>query len=131
MGYPRATTKKDGWDLSAKLYCVASSLLSDVPEEARDVREGLDIFIRHQESAEDLDGVIREVPDLKGVSGASIWGMIPGSGGSVESRLRVIGVQTHCRPGSYIRGKSWKLVSRLFKRFDERAFEEIEEVLNC
>jgi hypothetical protein len=131
-GYPRATTSKIGWQLSAKFFCFASSLLSQIPEDANDVREGLDIFLEHRESGEELDGVTSDMPNLKGVSGASLWGVLPNSGEglwSAESRLRVIGVQTSCRSGSYIRGKSWELVARVFKRFDERAFEQIESVL--
>ncbi len=95
------------------------------------MREGLDILLNHRERGEDLDG--GELPNLRGVSGASIWGVVPNSGDcvwSAQSRLRVIGVQTSCRSGSYIRGKSWELVTRVFKRFDERASEEIEAALN-
>jgi hypothetical protein len=132
-GYPRASTRKSGWELSAKFLCFVTSLLGEVPEEADDVRKGLDIFLRHRETREELDRGISEVPNLKGVSGASIWGMIPASGDfiwSAESRLRVIGVQTNCRSGSYIRGKNWELVARIFRRFDEWSFKEIEAVLN-
>jgi len=129
-GYPVATSWKTGWNFSAKFICYASRLLREVPAEAREVREGLDIFIEHQERGEDLDGAISKTPALAGVSGASIWGILHGSA-SAESRLKVIGVETDCRPGSYIRGKDWKLVSLMFRRFDERAFEEIEAVLNA
>jgi hypothetical protein len=130
-GYPVACSRKMGWDFSAKFFCYGSRLLGEAPAEARDVREGLDIFLEHRESGEDLDGAICKVPGLAGVSGASIWGVLQGSDESAESRLRVIGVETDCRPGSYIRGKNWKLVSLMFRRFDERAFEEIEDVLNA
>jgi hypothetical protein len=119
--------------LSAEFFCFVSSLLREVPEDANEVREGLDIFLMHRENGEDLDGGTSEMPNLKGVSGASIWGVIPNSGGcvwSAKSRLRVVGLQTSCRSGSYIRGKNWELVARVFKRFDERAFEEIEAALN-
>jgi hypothetical protein len=133
-GYPRVTTRKAGWELSPKFFCFVSSLLSQIPEDANEVREGLDIFLQHRERGEDLDGGTSEMPNLKGVSGASIWGVVPNSGDcvwSAESRLKVIGVQTSCRSGSYIRGKSWALVARVFKRFDKRAFEEIESILNA
>jgi hypothetical protein len=133
-GYPRVTTRKAGWELSPKFFCFVSSLLSQIPEDANEVREGLDIFLQHRERGEDLDGGTSEMPNLKGVSGASIWGVVPNSGDcvwSAESRLKVIGVQTSCRSGSYIRGKSWELVARVFKRFDKRAFEEIESILNA
>jgi hypothetical protein len=116
-----------GWSLSAKLLCYATRLLRGTPEEARDVRDDLDIFLQHQERGEDLDGVVGKTPALGGVSGASIWALGEGS----CSELTVIGVETDCRPGSYIRGKDWKLVSIVFKRFDERAFEEITAVLNA
>lgn len=95
------------------------------------MREGLDIFLEHRGCGEDLDGTISKVPDLTGVSGASIWGVLQSLDASNESRLKVIGVETDCRPGSYIRGKNWKLVSLMFRRFDERAFEEIEDMLNA
>lgn len=130
-GYPIATSRKMGWDFSAQFFCYGSRLLGETPAEARDVREGLDLFLEHRERGEDLDGAVSKVPDLAGVSGASIWGVLQGSDGSAESRLRVIGVETDCRPGSYIRGKNWKLVSLMFRRFDQRAFEEIEDVLNA
>jgi trypsin len=103
-GYPRATTRKLGWAFSAKFFCFVTSLLDQVPEEASDVREGLDIFLRHKESAEELGRGTKPVPNLKGVSGAAIWGIIPGAPDriwSAESRLRVLGIQTHCRSGSY------------------------------
>ncbi len=130
-GYPLASSRKTGWDLSAKFFCFGSRLLGEAPAEAKNVREGLDIFLEHQERGEDLDGAISRVPALQGVSGASIWGVLQSSDAGAESRLRVIGVETECRPGSYIRGKNWKLVSLVLRRFDERAFEEIEDVLNA
>jgi hypothetical protein len=103
-GYPVATSRKMGWDFSAKFICYASRLLGQIPAEARDVREGLDIFLDHQERGEDLDGAISKAPPLAGVSGASIWGVLQGSA-SPESPLKVIGVETDCRPGSYIRAR--------------------------
>jgi hypothetical protein len=130
-GYPVATSRKMGWELSAKFFCYGSRLLGEAPAEARNVREGLDIFLEHRERGEDLDRAISKVPALAVVSGASIWGVLQGSDTNAQSRLRVIGVETDCRPGSYIRGKNWKLVSLMFKRFDKRAFEEIEDVLNA
>jgi hypothetical protein len=96
------------------------------------VRDGLDIFLQHHENGEELGCGFGRLPNLKGISGCSIWGIIPGQRGAVwspESRLRVVGIQTHCRSGSYIRGKNWEVVAHVFKRFDERAFEEIEGVL--
>lgn len=132
-GYPRATNRKSGWEFSAKFFCFVTSLLDEVPEEANNVREGLDIFLTHKESGEELGRGTKPVPNLKGVSGASIWGMIPAARDCIwtaESRLRVIGIQTHCRSGSYIRGKQWELVAQVFRRFSERAFDEIEAVLN-
>jgi hypothetical protein len=129
-GYPVATSWKKGWELSAKFYCYAGRLLAKVPVEAREVRDGLDIFLEHRERGEDLDGAISKGPALRGVSGASIWAVLEGSSSGGESRLKVVGVETDCRPGSYIRGKNWELVSLMFKRFDERAFQEIEDVLN-
>jgi hypothetical protein len=130
-GYPRATTRKSGWEFSVKFLCFVTSLLGKVPEEADGVRQGLDIFLRHQESGEELGRGNVPVPSLKGISGSSIWGMVPTTGDhiwSAQSRLRVVGIQTHCRPGSYIRGKNWELVAQIFRRFDERAFEEIEAI---
>ena len=47
------------------------------------MREGLDIFLEHQEREEDLDGAIGKASALAGgVSGASIWGVL-------EARTRV------------------------------------------
>jgi hypothetical protein len=48
-GYPRVTTRKAGWELSPKFFCFVSSLLSQIPEDANEVREGLDIFLQHRE----------------------------------------------------------------------------------
>jgi hypothetical protein len=120
-----------GWEVCAQFFCYGSRLLGEAPAEARNMREGLDIFLEHRERGEDLDGAISKVPALAGVSCVSIWGILQGSDTSAQSRLRVIGVETDCLPGSYIRAKNWKLVSLIFKRFDKRAFEEIEDVLNA
>jgi len=129
-GYPLAMCQKNGWNLAALFLCYASRLLPNVPAEARDVRENLDIFVAHQARGEDLAGSISTAPAFSGVSGASIWAVLEGSSPD-QSLLKVIGVETDCRPGSYIRGKEWKLVSLLFRRFDEHAFQEIEDVLNA
>jgi hypothetical protein len=129
-GYPLAASYREGWDLSAKFFCYASRLLGRVPDEAREVREGLDIFLEHQERGEGLDGAISRGPALAGVSGASIWAVLESSNSSTQSRLKVVGLETDYRPGSYIRGKDWKLVSLILRRFDQRAFEESEDVLN-
>ena len=133
-GYPRVATWKAGVQLSAKFFCFVTSLLEEVPEDAPEVRDGLDIFLRHRESGEDLlDGKLTEFPSLNGISGAAIWRATvtsPSSVWTAASRLKVIGVQTSYRSGSYIRGKSWHLIARIFKRFDERAFEEIEAALS-
>jgi hypothetical protein len=126
-GYPRVTTRKAGWEFSPKFFCFVSSLLSEVPEDANEVREGLDIFLQHRESGEDLDGGTSEVPNLKGVSGASIWGVVPNSGDcvwSAESRLRVIECKrvavrartSGARIGSLLRVFSSGLMSEPSKR---------------
>jgi hypothetical protein len=59
------TARRAGWQLSAKFFCFVSSLLREVPEDANEVREGLDIFLMHRENGEDLAGGTSEMPNLK------------------------------------------------------------------
>jgi len=133
-GYPRATSRTTAdWQMSSTFMAFATTFLDRVPDDAQDVRDGLDVFLDHEEKGTALDGTLVELPRLQGVSGASVWSVLPDSRDGVwnaESQVRVVAVDVACRPGSYIRAKSWALVAKLFEALDGRAAEEIKEALS-
>jgi len=128
-GYPRAAsrTSKD-FKMSSQFMCFATTFLDHVPEEADDVQPGVDVFLNHEESGYALDGNLTELPKLQGVSGASVWSVLPDLEAGVwnsEDHVRVVAVEVACRAGLYVRAKSWLLVANLFEAIDRTAAREI------
>ena len=108
---------------------LVTELLPDVPVDAAlPVSQGLDLFFVHKKMALTPSGSIEEVPDMHGVSGASIWEL--DQTGQAEPWLperfvKAVGVQSSFSRGNYIRGKSWFAVVNLLAKIDDELKEAI------
>lgn len=133
-GYPRSESRTAAdWQMSSKFISFPTTFLHETPTEAEGVRVGLDVFLVHEERGTALDGSLVDLPALQGVSGASVWAVLPDREAGVwspESSVRVVAVEVACRSGSYIRAKGWALVAKLFEALDPQAAEEITRALD-
>ena len=130
-GYPCATSRTGtNFKISSRFTSFATALVDQAPEDATAVQPGIDVFLGHKESGTGLDEKSIELPNLKGLSGASVWSMVGRNiAGRTEDQARVIAVEVACREGSYIRAKSWVLVAKLFEALDLQAAAEIKRAV--
>jgi hypothetical protein len=90
-----------------------ASRLAVAPEGAPDRLPGdLDLFFEYGGIVDELDGGEREAPNLKAVSGASVWELQTPSP-SLWVPPRVIGVEVSFRPTRYFRAVDWRVVAEL------------------
>lgn len=99
----------------------ATKIVAEPPRNAESpVHPEVDIFLEMGARGQDLrTGNVEEPPRLPGVSGASVWAYSPPGKEdvwSVESCLKVIGIQSGARHKSYIRAKSWQPIYEALKR---------------
>lgn len=81
-------------------------------------RASLDVLLRYSKTAKGVFGDMKPTPDLGGVSGASIWAVAATPDGlwAPDTMLKIVGVQVSFKHSSYVRGKSWALVSEIIRR---------------
>lgn len=74
-----------------------------------------DLLLRYSREAGNTYGVSKATPDLGGVSGASVYAVLPciENVWAPENILRVVGIQVSFMHSRYVRAKSWALVSHI------------------
>lgn len=111
-GFPAATISRNGKALKPKDLTQLYTTRYDGPVVGTQTE--FDLFFKLSKVGHSLWGQKREVPDLRGISGAPVWQvqMLHNPVWSPESVLRLIGIQVSCDPKaeSYIRVLSWNVV---------------------
>lgn len=82
------------------------------------VNPELDLFFNHEGKVKLISGAPSDSPRFQGVSGASIWQILPAPQGSFwtpQSSLKVVGIQSTARHGDYLRGENWLHVRSLIE----------------
>ena len=82
--------------------------------------DDLDLFLEHKDTMVLEDGSICRTPEIHGMSGASVWAILPEDQGSglwiPENAMKVVGVQGSVSTGSWMRAASWAVVVYLVKK---------------
>jgi len=131
-GYPESLTKNDAGWTKGKLVTAFTQRLPSAPSEAEQpVISELDLFFDYSRNATSVAGNQIETPKLPGVSGASIWEILPVLGvWSPETATRVIGIQSAYVHSKYIRGKNWWAVAKVLELADHGLAEAVRAKLS-
>lgn len=116
-GYPEEYARPVGNSILQSFLSVATDPLHYVPL-VKHPQPLLDLFFHLEDEGEQVGGGRREIPSLKGMSGASIWAYAPPSAGSAwtaAKALKVYAVQSSARRGAWFRGVDWGAVIVLLK----------------
>jgi hypothetical protein len=123
-GYPEEKTVRTVENLQGALLTVHSNRI-EVPKYAEQpVRDGLDLFLLYDDSAEDLYGKSMSTVTLNGVSGSALWEVRevqPGRIWSAHDSLKVVGMTIRYVKGEYVRAQEWWLVAEALAKHDDPA----------
>jgi len=122
-GYPTSLSPKVGAAIRAIPMSLVTSryngLLDDFPL-GEPYDQNVDLLLDHQVKGVDDMGRLTDLPDLKGISGCSVWAVeLPEN----ESRQRIwqprenakiVAVQTGYKKGCWLRSKRWWVIKRIF-----------------
>lgn len=117
IGYPSATLKKMDMRITGRPTKINSALLDDIPSNPTPpTNPALDMFLQFSRTAVAMGDKIVDTPPIKGMSGCAIWQLsktVDGELWSPDHALRLVGIQSSVRPGSYFRGKRWAYIRLL------------------
>jgi hypothetical protein len=120
IGYPSATLNKKDMQIVGRPIGIVTALMDDVPANAiPPVDPTLDLFLQLTQKAIATAGAIVDIPPIHGMSGCAIWQsreIADGEFWSPDHALRLVGVQSTARPGSYFRGKRWAYIRNLLEQ---------------
>lgn len=120
IGYPSATLNKKDMQIVGRPTGIVTALMDDVPANATlPVDPTLDLFLQLPRKAIATAGAIVDIPPIHGMSGCAIWQLreiADGEFWSPDRALRLVGVQSTARSGSYCRGKRWAYIRNLLKQ---------------
>lgn len=119
IGYPSATLDKKDMRITGRPTGIVSALMGDIPANATPPSNAtLDLFIQLPRKAIAKAGAVVDIPPIHGMSGCPIWQLRDTADGELwypDRALRLVGVQSSARPGSYIRGKRWAYIHHLLE----------------
>ena len=119
-GYPSTRMAKSGYNLSGKPIAFQCSPCPSIPASAtQPVNPDLDIFLDYPMSAIEKGGKVVSVEGINGMSGSAIWEIHEALDQEVwtpERALRLVGIQSAAKKGSYVRGNKWAFLREAFKR---------------
>ena len=113
-GYPRSTVTYEDATLTPSSLTQIYTVPYD--EEVEGSRGEFDLFLRYRSKAESISGLPMQTPRLCGVSGASVYALLPKVASQVwapEKLLKIAGIQVSAVHGKYVRAKTWNLVSHV------------------
>lgn len=117
IGFPSATFDKKGLRITGRPTSIITEVIRDIPVDAAPpVEAALDLFLQLPREAMTQAGEIVDIPPIQGMSGCAIWQLRePGDSDlwSPDRELRLVGIQSSARIGSYFRGKHWVYIERL------------------
>ena len=109
-GFPKAGATWDGKNVGQNFLMLATDELLRIPE-LQDLDPSVDRFFHLEDEGELLDGSRRKIPELNGMSGASVWAYTEPSGlWSPSAALRVVAVQCSYSPMRWFRCVDWAAV---------------------
>lgn len=120
IGYPSDTLNKTGMRISGRPAAIVTALTVAVPNNSTPpANPTLDIFLQLPREAIARGGAIVAIPPISGMSGCAIWQLretVDNELWSPDRVLRLVGIQSSARAGSYFRGKCWTYIRNLLER---------------
>lgn len=120
IGYPSATLNKKDMRIIGRPTGIVTALTDDIPIDAMPPADPmLDLFLKLPREAIAQDGTVVDIPPIGGMSGCAIWQMREMAENelwSPDRALRLVGIQSSVRPGSYFRGKHWAFILNLLEQ---------------
>jgi hypothetical protein len=120
VGYPSATLDKNDMQIIGRPTGIITALMDSVPANATPpANPMLDLFLQLPRRAIAKAGAIVDIPPIHGMSGCAIWQLRETADGelwSPDRALRLVGIQSSARPGSYFRGKRWAYIRHLLEQ---------------
>lgn len=79
-----------------------------------------DLYMHHKKTVRNSEEVLVQMVALEGASGSPIWKIEPTTENiwAPSANLKLVGVQHGYKPNSYIKGKSWNIVSEMLRKLD-------------
>jgi hypothetical protein len=124
VGFPSELASATSVAINQTPFRILTKMLAETPEVPANAKPSdprFDLFFALDRDGTLDDGSTAPVPDLDGVSGASIWEVSDYQGPvrTPGKALKVIGVQKAAMPGSYIRATRWELVVPLLYHLEQ------------
>lgn len=120
IGYPSATLNKKDMQIVGRPTGIVTVIMDNIPANATPpANPTLDLFLQLPRKAIATAGAIIDIPPIHGMSGCAMWQlreMADGEFWSPDRALRLVGVQSSARPGSYFRGKRWAYIRNLLEQ---------------
>ena len=115
-GFPKAGATWDGKNVGQNFLMLATDKLPRIPK-LQDLDPSVDLFFHLEEEGELLDGSRRKIPELNGMSGASVWAYTEPSGlWTPSAALSVVAVQCSYSPGRWFRCVDWAAVRYILNK---------------
>ena len=115
-GFPKAGATWDGKNVGQNFLMLATDELTHTPR-LKDLEPTVDRFFHLEEEGELLDGSLRTIPELNGMSGASVWAYTEPSGlWSPSAALKAVAVQCSYSPGRWFRCVDWAAVRYILNK---------------
>ncbi|MCZ8195751.1 MAG: hypothetical protein ACK5SF_08625 [Hyphomonadaceae bacterium] len=122
VGFPSATMSVAGTTFTGKPISINTQPIKGCPDNAKPpVNLDLDLFLEFPKEAVISTSQIVGLPLMGGMSGCAIWQTQPTLENKIwspESTLRLVGIQSSVRSGSYFRGKRWRYIESLLQQID-------------
>lgn len=117
-GYPQVTVVRENGTLKPRDLTQIHTAIYD--GEVIGSRTDLDLFLKLDRTAQGLWGHNFNVPDLRGISGAPVWQLVPARSEiwTPEASLRLVGIQVACdsRGEKYMRALTWPAVQAALEK---------------
>lgn len=120
IGYQTAMLNKKGSRIAGRPTGIFTKLMDNIPSDSSPPTDpNLDLFCHLSPKAMTMAGTIIDIPPIHGMSGCAIWQLrevdmdelwIP------DRALRLVGIQSAARSGSYLRGKRWSYIRNLLEQ---------------
>jgi len=120
IGYPSATLDKANIRITGRPASIIIALVQEIPSDATPpINPTLHLFLELPREAIDPAGEIVDIAPIGRMCGCAIWQLRELADDelwSPDRALRLVGVQTSARSGSYFRGKRWTYVHNLLEQ---------------
>jgi hypothetical protein len=119
IGFPSATLNRKEMQITGRPNGIITALMGDTPVDSTPVANAaLDLFLQLPRQAIAIDGAVINIPPIGGMSGCAIWQfreIADGELWSPDRALRLVGIQSSAKPGSYLRGKHWAYIRHILE----------------